>query len=69
MLQYEMFRQFGDVYISTEDGSLGEKGFVTQHSLLNGKLDKLYVCGPKPMMVAVAGAHERVYPVKYLSKI
>ena len=60
ILQYEMFRQFGDVYISTEDGSLGEKGFVTQHSLLNSKLDKLYVCGPKPMMVAVARfAHER----------
>ena len=60
ILQYEMFRQFGDVYISTEDGSLGEKGFVTQHSLLNSKLDKLYGCGPKPMMVAVARfAHER----------
>ena len=54
------FEQNGTLYISTEDGSLGEKGFVTQHSLLNSKLDKLYVCGPKPMMVAVARfAHER----------
>jgi len=28
ILQYEMFRQFGDVYISTEDGSLGEPAYI-----------------------------------------
>ena len=54
LLQYDQFRQFGEVYVSTEDGSLGEKGFVTQHSILNEPFDRLYVCGPKPMMVAVA---------------
>lgn len=59
MLQCDLFRQFGEVYVSTEDGSFGEKGFVTQHSLLNEPFDNLYVCGPKPMMVAVARyAHE-----------
>lgn len=54
LLQYEQFKQWGEVYISTEDGSLGEKGFVTQHSVLEQPFDRLYVCGPKPMMVAVA---------------
>lgn len=44
LLQYDLFRQFGEVYISTEDGSLGEKGFVTQHSILNEPFDRLYVC-------------------------
>lgn len=54
LLQYEQFKQLGPVYISTEDGSLGEKGFVTQHSVLEQQFERLYVCGPKPMMVAVA---------------
>lgn len=40
---------------TTEDGSLGEKGFVTQHSIWDRSIfDKAYVCGPKPMMKAVA---------------
>lgn len=54
ILQYDLFKELGEVYISTEDGSFGEKGFVTQHSLLDRPFDNLYVCGPKPMMVAVA---------------
>jgi dihydroorotate dehydrogenase electron transfer subunit len=49
-----------DVVLATEDGSRGEKGFVTtplQHALQPlGPRDavKLYVCGPTPMMRAVA---------------
>ena len=55
VLQLDDFAKFGDVCITTEDGSLGEKGFVTNHSILNTKLfDTIYTCGPKPMMVAVA---------------
>ncbi|OUN74781.1 dihydroorotate dehydrogenase electron transfer subunit [Barnesiella sp. An55] len=54
LLQYDQFCQLGEVSISTEDGSRGEKGFVTQHSILEQHFDRLYVCGPKPMMVAVA---------------
>jgi len=55
ILQLEMFEQYGEVCCTTEDGSLGEKGFVTQHSIL-GKADfsRISVCGPKPMMQAVA---------------
>ena len=55
LLQLEQFEQFGDVYTTTEDGSMGEKGYVTMHSVLkDNKFDMIYTCGPKPMMVAVA---------------
>jgi dihydroorotate dehydrogenase electron transfer subunit len=48
------FKRFGEVYITTEDGSAGEKGFVTQHSILQHPIDRIYTCGPTPMMQAVA---------------
>jgi dihydroorotate dehydrogenase electron transfer subunit len=55
VLQVEEFRQRGAVHVSTEDGSMGEVGFVTDHSLWQGAgFDFIYACGPKPMMVAVA---------------
>lgn len=54
ILQRDLFEQVGDVYIMTEDGSLGEKGYVTNHSLLKRThFDQIYTCGPKPMMVTV----------------
>lgn len=55
VLQKEDFRRIGELYITTEDGSEGEKGFVTNHSVLNGGgFNRIYTCGPKPMMMAVA---------------
>ncbi len=55
VLQLELFRELGDVYVTTEDGSMGERGFVTQHSIWdNAHYDRICTCGPKPMMVAVA---------------
>ena len=55
LMQLDMFRKLGDVYITTEDGSMGEKGYVTDHSVLqNGDFEMIYTCGPKPMMMAVA---------------
>lgn len=55
LLQLNLFAQYGPVYTTTEDGSYGEKGFVTQHSLLqNEHFDQISVCGPKPMMISVA---------------
>lgn len=54
-LQKEEFEKYGKLYFTTEDGSAGEKGFVTDHSLLKeNKFDYIFTCGPKPMMVAVA---------------
>lgn len=50
------FSKYGEVLTTTEDGSLGEKGLVTQHSVFGNKLkefDKVFTCGPDPMMKAV----------------
>lgn len=56
LLRLDDYQQFGDTFVTTEDGSLGEKGFVTMHSIWQKQsFDKIYVCGPKPMMKAVAG--------------
>ncbi len=58
LMQLDLFRQLGDVYVTTEDGTMGEQGFVTQHSLWKGASPETFArictCGPKPMMVAVA---------------
>ncbi len=55
LLQLEEFEKYGTVYVTTEDGSRGEKGYVTQHTILTEKhFDMIYTCGPKPMMVSVA---------------
>ncbi len=48
---------YGNFYFTTEDGSLGEKGYVTDHPIYKSKLSffsKIYSCGPAPMMKAVA---------------
>ena len=54
LIMLEEFESVGKVYITTNDGSLGEPGFVTQHSIWKEKqFDMIYTCGPKPMMMAV----------------
>lgn len=55
LLRVDEFEALGDVYVTTEDGTRGEKGFVTQHSILEKEhFDRISVCGPSPMMKAVA---------------
>lgn len=55
LLMLDEFEKYGRVCITTEDGSKGEKGFVTNHSILEEiRFDRISTCGPKPMMVAVA---------------
>ena len=55
ILQLERFQEIGRVYVTTEDATLGEKGFVTNHSILQQEtFDGVAACGPKPMMKAVA---------------
>ncbi len=50
----DAYEALGRVEYTTEDGSLGEKGYVTNHSMLAERFDRIYTCGPKPMMLAVA---------------
>ncbi len=54
LLELDLFNRYGRVCVTTEDGSLGEKGFVTNHSVLNEHFDRICTCGPTPMMKAVA---------------
>ena len=55
LLRLADYQKFGETFVTTEDGSFGEKGFVTMHSVWQQRrFDKMYVCGPKPMMKAVA---------------
>lgn len=54
LLETERFEEFGDVVISTDDGSAGTPGLVTQNPILNADWDMFYCCGPMPMMKAVA---------------
>ncbi len=50
----ESFGTYADLYYTTEDGTYGEKGYPTDHSLLRQKFDRIFCCGPEPMMKAVA---------------
>ena len=55
LLMLDEFKKYGRVFLTTEDGSVGEKGFVTNHSILQQEqFDRISTCGPTPMMKAVA---------------
>jgi len=57
IIEPEKYHPFGEVFVTTDDGSLGEKGMVTQHSVFLEKIKQysaIYACGPDPMMKAVA---------------
>jgi dihydroorotate dehydrogenase electron transfer subunit len=61
IIEPDKYKAFGEVFITTDDGSAGEKGMVTQHSLFSGKVKEysaIYACGPDPMMKAVARVAE-----------
>ena len=57
------FAAYGTVHYATEDGSLGERGLVTQHSAFAADYDHIATCGPTPMMKAVGRAAQQ--RVKY----
>lgn len=50
----EEFKAYGSVFIATEDGSAGTKGNVLDAILAHGlKADRIYACGPLPMLRAL----------------
>ena len=55
LLLLNEFESVGDVYISTDDGSMGEQGFITQNSILeSNSFNMISCCGPLPMMKAIS---------------
>ena len=55
VIEYDEYSGLGKVFLTTEDGSLGIKGFITDHPILSSnRYDVIYCCGPDPMMKAVA---------------
>lgn len=50
----EEFKQYGEVYIATEDGSTGVQGNVMDIIKTHGlEADVIYACGPTPMLRAI----------------
>jgi len=57
ILLLDTFKKLGTVYITTDDGSLGTKGFLIQHAVIKDEIksfSRIYTCGPERMMQAVA---------------
>lgn len=55
IIEFEEYLGIGKVYVTTEDGSMGEKGYVTSHSVFSKqKYDRIYCCGPESMMKAIS---------------
>lgn len=52
----DAYRSFAELAFATDDGSLGEKGMVTDHSFMKNlsHFHRIYACGPLPMMKAIA---------------
>lgn len=50
----EELKKYGDVYVATDDGSMGYKGTVVKLMDQTGAMgQQLYACGPKPMLKAL----------------
>jgi dihydroorotate dehydrogenase electron transfer subunit len=55
VIERDVYSGLGKVFVTTEDGSEGFKGLVTDHtSIRQGRYDQVYCCGPEPMMKAVS---------------
>lgn len=52
--EMDELEKLGKVNVCTDDGSYGIHGVVTQHPVINQVFDRIYCCGPVPMMKAVA---------------
>ena len=57
LVELDQFSKYGEIFTTTEDGSQGIKGYVTDHPVFGEALTqftRIYSCGPEPMMKAVA---------------
>lgn len=56
LLEIDMLSKLGQVHITTDDGSAGHHGLITSHPTWteDQPVERVYCCGPAPMMKAVA---------------
>jgi dihydroorotate dehydrogenase electron transfer subunit len=57
LFKADVYKTFGKLHITTEDGSEGVKGYVVHHPVMKDEtpaFDIVYTCGPEPMMRIVA---------------
>lgn len=54
LLMIDALREIAPVYISTDDGTAGDRGLVTANRAWQQQWDMISCCGPAPMMKAVA---------------
>ena len=62
LIALDEYEKVGEVNVTTEDGSMGTKGFVVHHPLMKSDTpvySHIYTCGPEPMMKAVAKFAEK----------
>jgi dihydroorotate dehydrogenase electron transfer subunit len=61
IFEKETYQQCGDLLVTTEDGSEGETGMITSHSIFQSikEFDRIYCCGPDRMMKAIAHIAKR----------
>ncbi|WP_338061871.1 dihydroorotate dehydrogenase electron transfer subunit [Virgibacillus indicus] len=52
----QKFRNLGETYIVTNDGTYGYEGYVTDVLELTDDFDRYYSCGPVPMLEAITAA-------------
>lgn len=64
----EEFKKYSDMYIATEDGSVGTKGNVIDAIKENDiKCDVIFACGPMPMLRAIKAYAQEIGAKAYLS--
>ena len=57
ILEHDEFLKLGVVHLATEDGTEGYRGFVTDiPAFREDRWDRVYCCGPEPMMRAVGAS-------------
>lgn len=56
LFEIDEFGQLGNLYTTTNDGTSGENGLITEHSLFKSNMDYdlIYSCGPEIMMKNIA---------------
>lgn len=57
LIDIQSYTDYANLHFTTEDGSLGTRGYVTNHEIFEKSLagyTKIYACGPLAMMKAVA---------------